>query len=180
MGPPENELGSGVPVRLVIARTDELALGVVDVSAYSTGFSLRLALRFHPDAEFDPRGLMMHMRGEDGLRFGVGFADGRKATSGFGPRPPRRDAPEIHLSMHGGGGGGSSGWSFGYWVYPLPPPGPVVLAAEWPGRFPETLHELDSTPIIEAAARSEILWEDDRPFGQTPPHPGAGPAVPGR
>ncbi len=153
-------------------RTDELALALLDVVAYSTGFTMKLALRFQPGgADVDPRGLMMqtHGPGPEQLRFGVAFSDGRKATN-LGPRrPPSEDPPEISLSRGGGGGGGSRGFEFGYWVYPLPPPGKITLAVEWPARgLAEVRHELDAAPILEAAARSEELWEDNRPIGGGP------------
>ncbi len=173
-GPPENELGSTVPIRLLLARNDELALALLDLVAYSTGFALKLVLRFRPGADFDPRSMMMQMHGDpEQLRFGIAYSDGRKATN-LGPhRPPRDDPPEISLTRGGSGGGGSRGWELGYWAYPLPPPGKLTLALEWPARgVEETRHELDAAPIIEAAAKSEQLWDDDRPIGGGPPRPG--------
>ncbi len=49
-----------------------------------------------------------------------------------------------------------------YWVYPLPPPGPLAFVREWPalGLF-ETLVEIDAQPILDAAARSVQIWPDD-------------------
>jgi hypothetical protein len=158
----------------MLARTDELALALLDIVAYSTGFGLKLVLRFRPDADFDPRSMMMQMHGgdPDELRFGIAFSDGRKATN-LGPRrPPSEDPPEISLSRGGGGGGGSRGWEFNFWVYPLPPPGPITLALEWPARgLAESRHELDAGAILEAAAKSEKLWDDNRPIGPGPPRP---------
>jgi len=169
--PPENELGVSVPVRLLLARTDAFALGLADVVAYSTGFSLRLALRLHPRSEIEPRVLMPQLHGfgppsgDDQLRFGVEFSDGRKATN-LGRRPPHEQEPEISLVSAGGGGGGGRSFNVGYWVYPLPSPGSVTVAVEWPSRnVRETRHELDGDAIIEAGAGSEQLWDDDRPIG---------------
>jgi hypothetical protein len=169
---PENELGVSVPVRLLLARTDEFALGLADIVAYSTGFSLRLALRLHPKSELEPRVLMPQLHGfgprsgDDQLRFGVEFSDGRKATNLGSRRPPHEEEPEIALVPSGGGGGGGKSFNVGYWVYPLPSPGPVIVAAEWPARnVRETRHELDGDAIIEAGAGSEQLWDDDRPIG---------------
>jgi hypothetical protein len=190
--PPENELGAAVPIRLLLARTDELALALLDVVAYTTGFSMRLALRFQPGAEIDPRNVMMQMHGggPEQLRFGIAFVDGRKATNLGMPRPPSDEPPEISLTRGGGGGGGGRGWEFGYWAYPLPPPGQITLVVDWPARdLPESRHELDAAPIIEAAATSEKLWDDDRPIGRGGPssttwgisrRPDAPPPAPGR
>lgn len=181
-GPPENELGVAAPIRLMLARSESLAIGVTDVVAYTTGFALRLSLRLRPGREdAEPRLLMMQMHGgrgggsEDSLRFGVEFADGRRATNLDPRRPPPGEAPEISLTMRGGGGGGGSSYELGFWVFPLPPAGMLTLATEWPARGIElTKHEIDATPIGEAGARSEVLWEDERPIGGGPsPTPGS-------
>ncbi len=76
--------------------------------------------------------------------------------------------------MRGGGGGGGSSYELGFWVFPLPPAGMLTLATEWLARGIElTKQEIDATPIGEAGARSEALWEDDRPIGSGPgPTPG--------
>lgn len=188
--PPENEIGVAVPLRLVLGRSDELAVALIDVVAYSPGFSLRLALRVHPQAsDVDPRLVMMQLHGgpgvasEDQLRFGVAFADGRKATN-LGGRPsvrsPSDEAPAISLSGRGGGGGGGGlAWEFGYWVYPLPPSGALTLAIAWPARaLAEQTHVLDAAPILAAAALSEVLWPDERPLGSDRPPPAPGSAAP--
>lgn len=171
MAPPENEFGVSVPIRLLIARTDEVAFGLIDVVAYSTGFSLRLAIRARPDASgFDLDGLMRpHFErsesSEEKLRFGVEFADGRKATNLGWRRGPREDPPTISLVPQASGGGASS-WTFGYWVWPLPPAGPLTFAWAWlGGGFPEQTQEIDASAIVEAGADSEQLWQDDRPIG---------------
>lgn len=161
-----------MPLRLVLARNDEVAVALVDVVAYSTGFTLRLVVRVHPEgADFDPRQLMMQVRGgpmgssDDQLRFGIEFADGRKATN-LGQRGvPGDEPPSINMTPQGGSGGGGRSWETGYWVYPLPPTGPLTVAIAWPTHgLSEQTHTLDSTPIIEAAAASLVLWEDNRPI----------------
>ena len=183
-GPPTNELGVGVPVRITLVRTQSLALGVGDVVAYTTGFMLRLALRVRPGGDEDPRTAFMQLHPRPGtpseeiLRFGVEFSDGRRAA-GFGPGrpPPVGDAPPISLMRRGGGGGGDGAFDTSYWVFPLPPPGPLTLAAEWPARgITLVTQQIDGTAIAEAGVLSEVLWEDDRPFGGDgpPPMPGIG------
>jgi hypothetical protein len=178
-GPPENEIGAAAPLRLVLAHTRELAVALVDVVAYSTGFTLRLSVRVHPEAdEFDPHEVMGQLHGGRGgspekrLRFGIEFPDGRKATN-LGPRfPPSQDPPEINLVPTGGGGGGGRSWQTGYWVYPLPPPGSVTLALAWPARgIEEQIQSVDAGPIVEAAAASSVLWEDNRPIRSSGPPP---------
>ncbi len=189
VGPPENELGTAVATRVVLAQTEELAIAVIDLVAYSTGFAVRLALRIKPDgAEIDPHTLMTQLGRGGGrpvgaggslpyelLRFGVEFADGRRATT-LDPRPrPGGERPEISLSEDGGGGG-RGGFELRYWIHPLPPPGPLTFAVEWPARgIATTRVEVDAGPIVDAGSRSDILWEDDRPLGAGPgAAPGAG------
>jgi hypothetical protein len=171
LAPPENEFGSTVPVGLLLARSDELALALLSALAYSTGFLLRLALRFHPDAAIDPRGLMLQLHGgqggsEEQLRFGVEFPDGRKATNLGARRPPAEEEPLISLAMAAGTGGGGLSFDFSYWVFPLPPPGTITLAVAWPSRgVAETRHVLEAAPILDAAGSSNQLWADARHIG---------------
>ena len=85
------------------------------------------------------------------LRFGVQFADGRKATSL--DRPPydpqsQEPGPPV-LNQHGGGGGGSA-WDIEYWVWPLPPAGPFAFVCAWPARgIAESRAEIDAVAILE-------------------------------
>jgi hypothetical protein len=171
-------------VRLLLAKTEKLAIALIDVVAYTTGFTLRLAIRLHHDADvFDPHELMRQLHGrsggtgEEGLRFGVEFADGRKATSLDLRRRPSDEPPEISLRSQGGGGGGGRGWQTGFWVHPLPPPGAITVALAWPARgIAEQTYSVDAAPIIEAAANSTVLWEDNRPVrsGEPAPTPQSG------
>lgn len=157
-GPPSNEFGVPLGIGVVLARTRELALALTDVVAYAEGFVLKIGLRAKATTELDPRTVMMG----DSLRFGVAFADGRKAVSYGRPGAPDDEAPAVALRRAGAGGGGSRGFEFAFWVYPLPPEGPVTVALEWPERgVAETLHELDGAAIAAAGARSEQLWEED-------------------
>jgi hypothetical protein len=47
----------------------------------------------------------------------------------------------------------------GYWLWPLPPPGPLRISCEWPVADIElTSAELDASAIVAAAERSTPLW----------------------
>jgi hypothetical protein len=51
-------------------------------------------------------------------------------------------------------------------AWQLPPPGPLAVVIEWPAEGIElTRHEVGPTPIIEAAARSELLWPEQQGAG---------------
>jgi hypothetical protein len=45
IGPRDNVLGAAVPLRLILARTDHVAVAITEASAYPNGVELNLALR---------------------------------------------------------------------------------------------------------------------------------------
>jgi hypothetical protein len=180
---PRNELGAPVPLRLVLARSERVAVALVGATAYTTGVALTIAVRWrrqvadHSEDLYDdpfehPFGLTMMRRRPTGelspeiLRFGVQFSDGRKATTVGGlPWVDGGDAdeePTGPVLMEGGGGGGDGEWDSDFWLWPLPPPGPLTFAVEWPSAQIElTKHEVDATLILEASALSEQLWPEE-------------------
>ena len=168
LGPPSNEFGVPVPLRLVLARTEEVAVALADLVAFSTGVEFRVEVRLRDFDELsDPFGLHRRRFGagltDDVLRFGFELADGRRVTNlGHFPAPGERQDGPV-LIQRGGGGGGRS-WSFGYWLWPLPPPGGFTMAVEWPAKgVGLTRVPLDTEPLLEAAALSEKLWPGDDP-----------------
>jgi hypothetical protein len=180
LGPPEGELGVAVPLGLVLARSDRGVIALSHALAYSTGITFDLVAHvggleprqrssiFHDQhaADADPTDL------PDGfLRFGVELADGTRVSNLGGWRgfagPGDGPAGPV-LAQHGGGGGQSSGssisWSLGFWLWPLPPPGPIRLHCEWPvAGLGLAGADLDASPLLEAAARATRIWDD----GQT-------------
>jgi hypothetical protein len=163
--PPDNELGLSLPFRRVAVRTEAIAIVVDGLVAYSTGFSFRLAGRSRPEADGRARvgfDLMFHPRSGQGelmsqLLLGVEFADGRKATT-LTIGPPQDRQPTI---TNRGGGSGGGRFDTEYWVWPLPPPGDLVLALQWDGQgIPLTRVDLTEAAIREAATASEPLWPD--------------------
>jgi hypothetical protein len=104
---------------------------------------------------------------EEHLRFGVQFSNGAKATN-VGPpmnmpTPPGTLGPWL-VSHSGQASEGLVQTT--YWVWPLPPPGPLEFVAEWPrNAIPLTRHSIDADVILEAAARCVPLWPEDGPHG---------------
>jgi hypothetical protein len=46
-----------------------------------------------------------------------------------------------------------------YWLWPLPPPGTLTFAFEWPSKGIElSMKEVDAGLIIDASKFSEVLW----------------------
>ena len=176
-GAPRNEIGISTGLRLVLARTDEVAVALIDTVAFSTGLSLKLAVlrrRPGPQPRFDdPFGRMGHVARAmqelpaELLRFGVEFSDGRKATSidmAAFAATPNEDEPQGPFLTPGGGGGSDDYSETSFWLWPLPPPGQLAFAVEWPAEgIAQTRHDLEAEPLIEAAGRAEALWPPTPP-----------------
>lgn len=171
LGPPENEIGVAVALRLLLARTEKVAVALTNAAAFSTGIEFSLETRLRERDELsDPFGMRgrQHVRGggdlpDEVLRFGFELADGRRVTNVA--RFPGFDEPqEGPVLIQRGGGGGERFWSFGYWLWPLPPPGSLTAVVEWPSEgIPLTRVELDAAALLEAAAESEQLWPGGGP-----------------
>jgi hypothetical protein len=176
IGPPENELGVAVPLRRVLFRSDDLAIALLGVVAFSNGIELQVAMR-RRDLPTEPDPMLFHMHGRHAtgrelapevFRFGVEYPDGRKATNLANPFPllVGDEEPTVPVLIERGGGGGGRSWNFGYWLWPLPPPGPLRVVVEWPvAGVPLTDVELDGAAFTAAAADVDVLWPDDGPSG---------------
>ncbi len=95
IGPAENVLGAAVDLSLVIARTEDVGVGLSSVVAEPNGVSFVLDFRRRfgafPGTEWGkpfPPAYPGESRDEKDFRFGVQFSDGRKATSLGEPRSP--------------------------------------------------------------------------------------------
>jgi hypothetical protein len=171
--PPLRTVPGRLEDTLVLHHDDRIAVFVSEIAAYPTGFAF--ALHTVP-RRYDPRewaGLdAFHTapaRTQAGelrpelLRYGVELADGRRATSlDFGRfmRADEDPAPPT-LSFHGGRHGGGLVRQES-WIWPLPPPGRLTFACEWPAAgVPLVTAEIDAQRIRDAAARSVLLWPDD-------------------
>lgn len=181
-GPPDNVVGVPVPIGLVIARTDDTAIAVEGMRAYPTGFEFEVTVRRRSDNDDD---LMETFHGvlrrraragqqgkipDEVFRFGVQFSYGRKATTLSGWSHGEGGEPPIVLMQRGGGSGERYAHQ-GFWVWPLPPEGPLTLACEWPAHgILFTAVEVDPAPIREAAGKAVLLWPDDRPVAPGPVH----------
>lgn len=162
-GTPDDTLGIPIEFAEILAQTDEVAVLVSGLIAFSStlGFSLILISRLNPSRV--PFHAVGHHPGiaEPGgeFRFGIGLADGTKV---FGDRRWLSDSSEGYTLRPQGGGGGGRSWRQGFLLEPLPPPGPLQFVCEWPAYgLSESRLELDATIILEAAKRAKPLWPDD-------------------
>lgn len=167
---PQATLGAVVGPEVVLARTDDAAVGLGGLVAYPNGFSFTITAFLRRD---DRRGRGFHLSfhrdffddespGPEFLRVGVQFADGGAATNlaGF-PHFAAGAEPAGPLLMTDGGGGSGRRYEMSFWMWPLPPDGPVTFVCEWPARgIAESRTEVDARLIRDAAARAVPLWSD--------------------
>ena len=136
-----------------------MVVAVRGITAYSDGLHLSAVVLFADEQKSEDIAYSMNdfSRSPGRFRFGIVFSDGRSAKSGT------RDAPVVQggepgLVLLGSKTAGLS-WNGEYWLHPLPPAGPLVIGCRWPDRgIPETLVEIDPTPLLAAAATSGPVW----------------------
>lgn len=186
--PPWTGRPNGAPLGAVVeyldlARSDRATVSVAYLDAYPDGLELQIAatgsityeeLRKQGAAGVDVFG--RHWPTVDDradvlppqlLRVGVRFADGRVATSING-----HDRPLGGPILWPLAGGTSSSvpqpghparmrCRQGYWVSPLPPPGPVTIVCEWPvAGIPISSVEIDGQRVIDAARQAHAMFPE--------------------
>lgn len=170
MNPPENEIPAAVAIHALLARSDDVAIALIGGYAYTVGlrFELIIRLRREPHGSMVQKSelLLSTYAGRDDsdeqLLLGVEYADGRTATNFHSlgpPAMPTDDGPnKPFLSPTGGSGGGRSMDQW-FWLTPLPPAGPLLVACAWSGLgIPESQTVLDGAAINEAGSRAMVLW----------------------
>lgn len=172
MGPPETVVPGIAVLELLLVHIDRHAVWLGEAHVYPSGATLRLELNGREPA---PTGIEA---GPGTWRFGVQFSDGRKATTfGLGGLArfgrgtpssstvtarairPGQPPPEGPLLQPRGGGGSRSVWRQDYWLWPLPPPGELIVACEWPNADIElTTTTINADLLRDAAGRARELW----------------------
>jgi len=160
-GPPGDEVGMLALSSFVLARTPEVVVAVRGITAYSDGLHLALVVisADHVRTEDVAYSLQEFSRSPGRFRIGLAFSDGRKVTSGQRDSPDIEERSAAQLTLLGAGQQGLL-WSGEYWLWPLPPAGPLIVGCRWPDRgIPETLVQIDPEPLLRAAALSRSVWE---------------------
>ena len=169
---PPNLFGVSVPLNLVVARTDDVAIALSSAVVYPNGVELALVGRRRTvgppplllssvvdDEDEEPEGSELRAHA---LSFGIEFADGRTAAT---PRlPSRTDGPSREQSvllLERGGRGTNLTWQTDYWISPLPPPGPLAFTCEWTAEGIASRVEVAADPLLEAARRVTPLWDNE-------------------
>jgi len=181
MSEPDNEVPAPVPFTAVLGRTDEVAVCVAGMHAFTTGLSFRLAVRLrHMRRGLHHRMFEMvagHGPGtpvEDRLLIGVEYADGRAVSNVAGDDWYAEDElPDDQLVLTpGGGGGGGLSYDQRFWLSPLPPLGPVTLICAWPALgLSEGSAQVDGQTLLDAAARALVLWSPSTHSVEPEPDP---------
>lgn len=179
-GPPRDQRPGIAALAVEIGRSDSTVVMFEGARVYSQGAVLVLAVRTSETGLAARRHLhtqldLHHGRGQlnlflpiGGLRWGLQFSDGRKVTSlddsGWVTLPEGTDpaawAPDRpHLDGASRPSAVADSWRRDMWLWPLPPPGDLLVVCAWPDRgIAETSTIIDSDLLLEAAGRAEPLW----------------------
>jgi hypothetical protein len=184
--PPANEIPGTAALSLLLARTDDLAVALIGLRAYSTGLLFDLAVRLRTPDRLDREGGPLYQvvagpfRGEHAFLLGFEYPDGRTATNlRWDFRPPFDAADDPQLLPSGGGGGGDQTFDAGYFLSPLRTGGDLTVVCAWPSRgIPETQSVRAGELISDAASRITELWPWEDLPDETPAAPHSTPARP--
>lgn len=173
-GPPSDVRPGVLGLELMLAQSGSVAVFLSELHVYPQGVSMRLGVRArrsrHTRYEDIGDASERYMRGPaalERLAWGFELADGRRATS-LDPSPwsgeasvDSLDSPDRPLLVARGGGGSSRHHDGDWWLWPLPPPGPLRVVCRWRREgIEEVVHELDGAAWLAAAERSQPLWPE--------------------
>jgi hypothetical protein len=164
--PPEAELPGIVPIdTLLLGRTDEVAVAVTGLSAFSTGIEIFLTARIRPSADHPeehlPGGPRDLAASRHSFRLGLQFSDGGKVAGSPGSRPDHASEPAGPVLYPIAGGGGPHTFVSRWWGWPLPPAGPLEFVCEWTAAgIAESRAGIDAQLVLDAARRSVRLWPE--------------------
>ncbi|MFW0873073.1 hypothetical protein [Rhodococcoides corynebacterioides] len=156
-GIPTNEIPSPVPLHLMLARTDEIAVWMAGVNVFST------CLTFTVEARTTVTDRLLDMYGfgkpqpahTPQMLLGFEASNGTRATN----------LPGRSTGLRANGGSGSDGQGrIDMILHPVPPSGPLQVYFAWPHfGIDETRHTLDAEPFAAAAEQVIKLWPATEP-----------------
>ena len=174
MGPPAGVLPGVVALELVLARNGQAVVSVGHLEVYPVGLAIPVRLLTVSDDVADmsargvPRGRRdMRTRGEakeDGVggefHFGLEYSDGRKAVGDRGWAPREERQPDQPVLLDAGGVSGPLRSDRRFWVWPLPPAGPLSFLCEWSvAGLALSRAAIDAQLVLDAAARALTIFE---------------------
>jgi hypothetical protein len=131
--PPETEFPAPVPIStLQFDRSEQTAIAITGVWAYSNGFEFFVTRIIRPDAPgFDEDPVPGAARGtlaeRQSFRIILRLADGSEVVSGRSGGDAEPAGPILRSS---GGGGSSHRVVVRWWAWPLPPSGPLEFICQ--------------------------------------------------
>lgn len=169
--PPRGVVPGQSTQHVVLFGTDRALLTIRHFEVYKTGVEFLIDLQVKPNSydlyetpwELQSRS-RRHQRSLDDLpdeflRLGFSFADGTTWTNLAHTYPKFDETPEQPVIIGRGGGGGGDRWSMGYWMWPLPPAGDVVVHAAWPlFDVDEVSAVIDGTELRQQAEHVQRFW----------------------
>lgn len=149
-------------VNRVIHEGDDAVVTLDTLGVCPNGFTIQVAIHLNPRTAQQTfsgfRAPRIQM-----VRAGVRFVDGREG----GRRPQGRGdlakddqgvPTEPYVSLHGGMGGGAGGWRIGFWVFPLPPDGPMDIFFQLRRMSPSRYVTLDGGEVRATATHARVAW----------------------
>jgi hypothetical protein len=174
--PPADVLGQVVPVQRIVARSEHAVIALQHMAAFPDGCTLWLhvVLRRHSlDGSIWENVVASHFgagpgptESDDGLKFGLRFPDGSRATTvehPFRGWAPPTDRPERPMLVEVGSDSSSDDREYHshqqLWLWPLPPPVPFEFVVEWRILGLDlTSTTLDGSALVRAAQQSVPYW----------------------
>ena len=115
------------------------------------GWALRDGRYRRTDMRSPLRELVRSELPPEAFRCGLRFADGTVADSVSDAQEETRSRPPGPVMSRYGGGGGGRRYEQSFWVWPLPPDGPMTVWCEWPdGGVPRSEATVDGGAIRTA------------------------------
>lgn len=156
---PQTELPGTVPIdTLAFDRSEQSAVAITGISAYSSGFEIFMIRLIRPDARgLDDDPLPGEPRvPEYYFRFSSQLSDGRTVTETGGFGSPGGAEPTEPILRSNGESGTTHFQHLRWWAWPLPPSGPLEFVCQ--RETGETRVGIDAQLILEAAQRGVRIW----------------------
>jgi hypothetical protein len=163
--PPETEFPALVPINaLRFDRSEQTAIAITGVWAYSNGFEFFVTRLIRPDVPgFDgdpvpgaPRGVLAERQS---FQISLQLADGSTVISG---RSDGDAEPTGPILQSRGGGGSSHRMVLRWWAWPLPPSGPLEFVCQLGAG--ETRVSMDAQLILDASQHSVRVWPEGEAY----------------
>jgi hypothetical protein len=165
--PPQTEFPGIVLINtLQFHRSEQAAIAITGMSAYSNGFEIFVTALIHPgrpgfDAEKPEGGMLLNKPYQISLQ----FSDGRTVTSGIQDSDSEPTGPILRPR---GGSSTSHHQHSRWWAWPLPPSGPLEFVCHWPRLGTGEIRVgIDAQLILDAAGRSIRLWPEAEDLSST-------------